>query len=192
MATSTFRGIIEFFDKIGIYDVVLPFLLVFTVVFAILEKTKLFGTEDVGGTKYTKKNLNAMMSFVVAFLVIASTKLVAIINQALGNVVIFLIIILSFLLLIGSFFSEDEKVFLEKGPWRTTFMIATLVGIILIFLAAIPMDSGGSWLEWFWDWMNDHWQNDWVAAIIFIIVIIIFIALITRGGGGKKKEEKKE
>lgn len=192
MATSTFRGIIEFFDKIGIYDVVLPFLLVFTVVFAILEKTKLFGTEEIGGTKYTKKNLNAMMSFVVAFLVIASTKLVAIINQALGNVVIFLIVILSFLLLIGSFFSEDEKVFLEKGPWRTTFMIATLVGIILIFLAAIPMDSGDSWLEWFWNWVSDNWQNDWVAAIIFVIVIIIFIALITRGGGGKKKEEKKE
>ena len=41
---SVFRGIIEFFEKIGIYDVVLPFLLVFTIVFAILEKTKVFGT----------------------------------------------------------------------------------------------------------------------------------------------------
>ncbi|MBI2129121.1 hypothetical protein HYU07_02685 [Candidatus Woesearchaeota archaeon] len=191
MATSTFRGIIEFFDKIGIYDVVLPFLLVFTVVFAILEKTKIFGTEEIGGTKYTKKNLNAMASFVVAFLVVASTKLVKIINQALGNVVVFLIVILSFLLLIGSFFSEGEEVIL-KGAWRTVFMSATLVGIILIFLAAIPMESGNSWLEWFWNWMSDHWQNDWVSAIIFIIVIIVFIALITRGGGGKKKEEKKD
>lgn len=190
METSTFRGIIEFFDRIGIYDVVLPFLLVFTVVFAILEKTKLFGTEEIGGTKYTKKNLNAMMSFVVAFLVIASTKLVKIINEALGNVVVFLIVILSFLLLIGSFFSEDEKVFLEKGPWRTGFMTATLVGIILIFLAAIPMDSGESWLTWFWDWLVDHWQNEWVASIIFIIVILAFIFLIT-SEGKRKSEEKK-
>lgn len=191
MATSTFRGIIEFFDRIGIYDVVLPFLLVFTVLFAILEKTKIFGTEKVGGEEYTKKNLNAMTSFVMAFLVVASTKLVKIINEALGNVVIFLIIIISFLILIGSFFSEKEEVILKEGPWRTTFMIAVLAGIILIFLAAIPTESDESWLKWFWEWIVDNWQNDWVAAIIFLIVIVIFIALITRGPG-KKKEEKKE
>ena len=54
--TSAFRGAIEFFDKIGVYDVILPFLLVFTIVFAILEKTKVFGTDDIEGKKLTKKN----------------------------------------------------------------------------------------------------------------------------------------
>ena len=44
---STFREVLLFFEQIGIYDVVLPFLLVFTIVFAILEKTKLFGTEGL-------------------------------------------------------------------------------------------------------------------------------------------------
>ena len=37
---SVFRGALVFLDEIGIYDVVLPFLLVFAVVFAIFEKTK--------------------------------------------------------------------------------------------------------------------------------------------------------
>ena len=31
---SAFRGVIEFFGVIGVYDIVLPFLLVFTIVFA--------------------------------------------------------------------------------------------------------------------------------------------------------------
>ena len=53
---STFRGALEFFEDIGIYDVILPFLLIFTIVFAILEKTKVFGTEEIEGTKNTKKN----------------------------------------------------------------------------------------------------------------------------------------
>ena len=37
---SAFRDVINFFGEIGLYDVVLPFLLVFAIVFAILEKTK--------------------------------------------------------------------------------------------------------------------------------------------------------
>ena len=69
MAESVFRGVISFFGDIGLYDVVLPFLLVFTIVFAILEKTKVFGVEEIEGKKYTRKNLNAMASFVIAFLV---------------------------------------------------------------------------------------------------------------------------
>ena len=38
---STFREIILFFDEVGVYDVILPFLLVFTIVYAIFEKTKI-------------------------------------------------------------------------------------------------------------------------------------------------------
>ena len=41
MATP-FREILEFFTRIGVFDVVLPFLLVFTIVFALLERTKVF------------------------------------------------------------------------------------------------------------------------------------------------------
>jgi len=46
MATP-FRDIIDFFGNIGVFEVVLPFLLVFTVVFALLERTKVFGVEKV-------------------------------------------------------------------------------------------------------------------------------------------------
>jgi len=56
---SAFRGVVDFFGEIGLFDVVLPFLLVFTVVFAILEKTKVFGIEEIEGKKYTRKNLNS-------------------------------------------------------------------------------------------------------------------------------------
>ncbi|MDP7506475.1 MAG: hypothetical protein QF362_03470, partial [Candidatus Woesearchaeota archaeon] len=57
---SAFREALIFFGEIGIYDVVLPFLLVFTIIFAILEKTKVFGMEEVDGVKVTRKNLNAI------------------------------------------------------------------------------------------------------------------------------------
>ena len=64
---TVFRGIIGFLEQIGIYDVILPFLLVFTIIFAILEKTKVLGTETIEGKRYTKKNINAMVAFVISF-----------------------------------------------------------------------------------------------------------------------------
>ncbi|MBN2566965.1 hypothetical protein JXB02_02670 [Candidatus Woesearchaeota archaeon] len=166
----------------GIYDVVLPFLLVFTVVFAILEKTKVFGTEDVEGVKVTKKNLNSMVAFVIAFLVVASTRLVAIINQSLANMVLLLLLIISFLLLIGTFYKEDElPVFLEGG-WRTGFTIAVLVIIVLIWLYAI------GWLMPILTYISGHWDNNWVASIILLLVIVLFMLYITKDQKPSRKK----
>src|SRR3989338_6710532 len=144
---STFRGIISFFGDIGIYDVVLPFLLVFTIVFAILEKTRVLGVDKVEGDSYHKKNINALVAFVTAFLVIASTRLVALINEAMANIVVLLLLSVGFLLLIGSFYKEGEEVFLEGGL-RTFFMVIMFIGITLIFLHAVKTDDEQSWLGW--------------------------------------------
>ena len=58
MAETVLGGAVDFLQDFGFFDVVLPFLLVFTLVFGILEKTKIFGTEKVGDKEYPKKNIN--------------------------------------------------------------------------------------------------------------------------------------
>src|SRR3989339_539361 len=63
---SVFGESIQFLAKLGIYDVVLPFLLVFTIVFSLMEKTKVLGTE---------KNI---------FMVIVFVSIIAIFLNALG------------------------------------------------------------------------------------------------------------
>ena len=182
---SVFRGVIEFLADVGIFDVVLPFLLIFTVMFAILEKTRIFGTEDIEGQKYTRKNLNAMTAFVVAFLVIASTQLVALINQALAQVSVIILIMVSFLMLIGIFYKEGEEDILSQG-WKTFFMVVLLITVILIFLQAIPMSGGQGFLESFWDYMVENWGTNWVGALIFIIILVILMVVVIREPKRKK------
>ena len=96
---SRFRSTLDFMNQLGVYDVILPFLLIFTIVFAILEKTRLFGTDEIQGVKFTKKNLNAMAAFVIAFFVIASSKMVEIVTKISSNMIILLLGVLLFLLL---------------------------------------------------------------------------------------------
>jgi len=188
--TSTLREVLLFFDKIGIYDVVLPFLLVFTIVFAILEKTKVFGIEEVEGKKYSKKNLNSMVAFVIAFFVIASSKLVETITQVSSYVVLLLLLSVFFLLLVGSFAKEGE-VELKSG-WNIFFMLIMFVGIVLIFLQAIKVESGESWLEWAWSNLSDHWTSTGIASIILIVVIVLFMFYITKSPSEPKKAEEKK
>lgn len=189
---SAFRGVIDFLGRLGIYDVVLPFLLVFTVVFAILEKTKVFGEEEIGGKRYTRKNLNAIAAFVIAFLVVASTKIVAIINQALANFVLILLIGICFIMLFGTFYGEKEDVFTALGKAR--YWIGGVMGIIiiLIFLNAIKTSSGESWLDTVLGYLGQNFSSAAVGTIIFLVIIVGFIYYVTSGGEGKKEEKKEE
>jgi hypothetical protein len=171
--TSVFRGTLTFFDKLGVYDVVLPFLLIFTIVFAILEKTRIFGTDKVEGKDITRKNLNGMTAFVTAFFVVASTKLVAVVNEVMANTVLLLLLSVCFLLLAGSFHSGKEEFFLKK-PWKNIFMIIMFVGISLIFLNAL------GWLEPAWDYLIGHWDSTVVGSVLLMGVIIAFMFLIVR------------
>ena len=173
VAITPFREVINFFDSIGLFDVVLPFLLVFTIVFAIFEKTKVLGMEEIDGKKYTKKNLNAIAAFVIAFLVVASSELVEIITTVSSNAVIVLFLCVFFLLLVGSFYKEGEAVYLEGG-WKIVFMIIVFVAIVGIFLNAIKGADGRTWLERVLDFTGSG-GDELVGSVVLLAVIVLFV-----------------
>ncbi|MDP7116562.1 MAG: hypothetical protein QF632_00995 [Candidatus Woesearchaeota archaeon] len=177
--TSQFREVLEFFERIGVYDVLLPFLLVFTIVFAIFEKTKVLGTEKIEGVETTKKNLNAMVAFVISFMVVASSRLVQTITEVSSNMVILLFLAVFFLLLVGSFYKEGEMVALE-GPWKTLFMFIMFIGIVAIFLWGIKTEDGEPWLEFVLEYIVDNFDSTAVGSIVLVVIIILFMWYIVR------------
>jgi len=183
MAQTVLGNVLEFFKQLGVYDVILPFILVFTIMFAILERTRVFGEETVRDEKIGKKNLNAMVSFVIAFLVVASSKLVETITQVSSQIVVLLLIIVFFLMLVGTFRTQTEidkgELLAEKG-WRIGFMVFIAIAITFIFMNAIKTDSGRTWLEVFLGWLGQFYTNAAVAAIVLIIAVIIFMYWITK------------
>ena len=182
-SSTPFREVIDFFNQIGLFDVVLPFLLVFTIVFAIFEKTKVLGTEKVEGHEYSKKNLNAIASFVIAFLVVAAKELVAIINETVAKAVIVLFFSVLFLLLIGSFHKEGEPMYL-KGGWKIAFEVIVFLAITGIFLDSIKTRDGKTWLQRLGDFTGSG--NDTLAgALVLLAIIVLFIVYAV-------KEPKKE
>lgn len=187
--TSGFSEALQFLDKLGIYDVVLPFILVFTVVFAILEKSKVFGTIEIDGVDYPQKNLNSLFAFVTAFLVVASTRIVRAINEALANVVLVLLMAVAFLLLAGTFHTGKEEFKLE-GMYKGLFVGIMFASVILIFLHAIKTKDGKPWLFVGWEFIVNNYHEGAVSALLLTLALIGFMMYITKDpSSGKKKKE---
>ncbi|NQU98233.1 hypothetical protein HQ533_02095 [Candidatus Woesearchaeota archaeon] len=184
MAETVLGGTLTFLNELGVYDVILPFLLSFTIIFAILEKTKIFGVEKRGDEEITRKNMNAMTAFVIAFFVVASSKIVALINMVASQAFLLILLVVLFLILAGVLQKEGE--YQLEGVWRNWFMGVAAVVLILIFLNAI------GWLEWIYEFLTDYWNTEAVSAVILLILIVIFIAWITRDSKSIKKKVEKE
>ena len=189
--SSALSQVIGFFDRIGVFDVVLPFLLVFTIVFAILERSAVLGKEKDGSSK---KNLNAMAAFVMGFLVVASSRLVGILTRVSSQVVVLIMLSVLFMLLVGTISKDGEpgKEGLPPG-WKAGFVWINFIVLIFIFLANITTSSGTSWLDEVINWINQFWTSAIVGSVILIIGIIIFMKYIMgddtkpaagAGGGG--------
>jgi hypothetical protein len=183
MATP-FREIINFFADIGVFDVVLPFLLVFTIVVALVERTKVFGMEKIEGKEYTKKNLNSAAAFVIGFLVVASSELVEVITEVSSKFVVLLFLIVLFLLLVGSFFKEEPHgVFLEGG-WKTTFMIIVFLVLVFIFLDALNLTQD------IFGFLSGTNRGEFVGSALLLILIVLFIVYVTQEKITGKTEPK--
>ncbi len=167
-------------DKIGLGDIVLPFLLVFSIVFAILEKTKVFGVETIDNKKYTRKNLNAMTAFVVAFFVVMSNKLVQVITKTTSNFVLLLLITILFLMLVGALRKESDEGIELTGAWKGVFEAIIFLGLAVIFLSSIKTDSGETWLSYIWNLIGNSLNSQIWAGILLIILLGGSIFFITK------------
>lgn len=182
---STLQNALEFFREFGLFDVVLPFLLVFALVFAILEKTKILGTE--GKDQEPKRNVNTLVAFVVAMMVIATNKVVNTINLALPNIILIIVAFVAFLLMIGVFYGTGELKFRETNPYYFKgFVAVSLIILVLILLNSLTLASGQTWLDFTIKYVTENLSGPVVTSIIFLIVAVAAIIYITKKPGGAK------
>jgi len=153
---------------------VLPFLLVFAVVFAVLQKTEIFGKG--------KKQVDALISLAVALIVVAFGNYVEIINGMVAFLGVAIVVILVFLILTGAFWKAGEFNIGDKT--RTWGMIAVIIAVVI----ALLVYTGG------WAYLRNVFSggsNTLVTSIIFIIVIGAAVAALAFSGGDKPSGEKK-
>ncbi len=175
------KGFIDTLERWGLTDVMLPFLLVFVVIYALLQKTRILGEG--------KKNLNVIVAIVVALLVViphvtgrfpANADPVEIMNNALPQVSIVLIAIIFLLIMIGVFGQDYVFLGVSMPGWIT---LISLIIIIMIFGGA-----AGWWSGSFGQTMEDFFGTEAIAILIMLLVFGIIIAWMT--ADSKEREDR--
>jgi hypothetical protein len=113
-------------DQLGLTDVILPFILVFTVVFAVLQKSKVLG---VYGDGKPKANLNAMVAFVLAFFVLIMVRTLEVITW-FARYVVLLLVAFVFLGILVSFLGVQAK-------WKGALMFVALALLSAVFVESL-------------------------------------------------------
>lgn len=166
------EGALYTLERLGLTDVILPFILVFTIVFAVLQKAKIFGAES--------KKYNVVVALVVGLLVVIphvtgryppGADVVEIINEAIPAVSVLLIAVVMFLVLIGIFFEP------KAGGWVSSIvLLLSILAVVWIFGKA-----AGWWYRMPF-WLDDP---DVQALVIIILVFGIIVWFITAEPGGR-------
>lgn len=166
------QDVLYVLDNLGFTDVFLPFILIFTIVFATLQKIKMFGEES--------RKFNAIISMALAIGVIIphslgkyppGTDIVDILNTALPSVSLTIIAITFILILVGMFGGE--------ATWGEK-MVGGAVTFIAVGLVVFIFGSAAGW-----------WQSTGIASFLSdpsvqatILVVAVFwliISTITKG-----------
>ncbi|MFC1691117.1 hypothetical protein ACFL0W_02945 [Nanoarchaeota archaeon] len=162
----------------GLTDILLPFLLIFTIVFAILQKTNMFGVD--------KKNIHAVIALVISLTTViphvtnsysSSADPVDIINSSLPSVSVIVIAIMMMLLLIGILGGEAKWIGGSLSSWIAIIALVVIIGIF--------GGAAGWWGEG-WVHVENFFGSDAIAIIVIILVFAIIVGFIV---GGDKPDE---
>ena len=151
-------------------DLVLPFLLIFAVVFAILQKSEILGKE--------RRQTDAIVALVVGLLVVAVGTTTNIITGLMPILAVGLVVLLAFFLLWGFAFKQGEFAVHSGVRWAIAAIAAIALIITVLYLT-------GSW-----DYLKNLTSGgeSIITNVVFVGLIIIAIAVVV--GFGKRSENK--
>jgi len=152
--------------EMGIYDVVLPFLLVFTLVFAFLQKTKILGVIKNTTPPKPQVKFNVVIATIMGILATTQPWVVQMFHNALPKVSVTIIGILMFFILIAMF--SGGPVGLPKGGWlKTLILVGPAIAVGYYFLSEI--------YDYFpyVDFLADNIMTIIVIAVFAIIILFI-------------------
>ncbi len=153
-------------NDIGVFSYVLPFLIIFAVVFAILQKSKILGEAE------KVKGINAIVAIAIGLMALLNDFVSTFFATIFPRMGVFLAILLVALIFMG-FFVDSSK-------WAGKWWIGLVVGLVVVFWA---------WENWasynsYGIFDSYFFQNTEIWGTIFWIVALgAGIWAIVRKGG---------
>jgi len=169
---GVFSNFVYWLDYWGVREIILPFILIFTIFFAVLQRIHLFGAKD--------KKYNLAISLAISLLVViphatgmypADTDVVNIINDSIPEVALLVIVVVLLLMMLGLGIGKSYGV--AVTGWVALLAGAILVMIFLSSMTTLPILS----------YIDPSIQ----ALIVILLVFGLVIWFVTREPAPEQK-----
>ncbi|MEX0932657.1 MAG: hypothetical protein WDZ77_00975 [Candidatus Pacearchaeota archaeon] len=152
-----FGQVLTQWEQAGVFAYILPFLLIFALVYGILNKMNLFGTEN-------NKSINAVISLAVGLMALQFGVVSVFFADILPRLGVVLMIVLVFLVVSGLFGNPRNK------GWTNFMMWGSVIIAVVIVLQSLEIfqNSFSNFLYLI--------PPGWWYAIVLLIVVIAIVA----------------
>lgn len=155
-------------ENAGVFDLLLPALLIFAVIFGVLTTTRILGEN---------RGVNTLIAGIIAILAVRTEVVPYFFAEIFPSLGVALAVIISAMILVGLFVAKGHNL----GTFLSMFFyIGLTAGAVLLLVTLNRFDWFGS----FW------WQQNWVN--ILIIAIIVGIVAMFVNSGKRNQKEKDE
>lgn len=163
------RSLFYEMESMGFYEYILPFMLVFVVVFAILEKTKIFGGEKGGPAK---TNINVVVSLIIGLLILSEPTIIGWMNAYLSRMAFFIVLGIMMMLVVSMFGGGDDF-----GS-STGTILGIIIALVALFWSLSSGTYGLSTPYWF------YYLESYLSTFLVIGLLVGFVWLVAFAGSG--------
>lgn len=158
------ENLLSGWEAYGVFDYVLPFLLIFAIVYGILTTTKSFGEN---------KGVHLIIAIIVGLLALRLDFVQSFFTEVFPRLGVALAVILVFVIMAAVFIPEEHKL-----GWSIGFYsLGGVAALLVVFNSFNALNFFGS--NWWYDW------GSLMVGALLIIGVIIAISV-----GGEKKPKK--
>lgn len=156
-------NVLQQWSVAGVFSYIIPFLLIFAIVYGILLQVKLFG----GGEKATGRTINAIIALSVGLMSLQFEFVGRFFAEVFPRVGIGLVILLLVIIFTGLF--ADPK---QKGIMYGMYAI----GAVILLVTLVNSSSSLGWFG-----ISNLYGINWYAILPWAILIILVVAVIAAG-----------
>lgn len=160
---ATLSTMLQAWQNVGVFEFLLPFMLIFAIVFGILSQAKFLGEN---------RAVNATIALAIGLFAILFPQTRLFFANISANMAIGVVVLLAALIMLGLFVDWEK----DKG-WRNG--MAAFGGVIALVVILVSLSSNG-FLGGFW-W----WDMYWPHIVVGLVVVGAIIAIIATSNKAK-------
>ncbi len=190
MVSVTFISAFSILRRIGFFDIILPVILVYSILYGVLDRVKLF-TKKAGDKEIVNSEINSVIAFAVALLTVGVANVTGIISTFLPYVGLISILLVCFMMLTGLIFGDLDKWFGdEKGAKTVRYIMLGVTTFAFIF--AFGFVAG--WWDFAMEIMGEKeitglFSSENISVMIFILILLGIVLFVTNSAKPKQPKQ---